>query len=672
MVVAVEPDLDARKVLSLLPYAVLVVDREWRITFGNHEAHRLLGKTGDTLWELCPELESTSFGTAFRYAMSDRAELISESALPSVGWLQARARPIPEGGLLITLRQIHPDTTEALQARQALLVGDIGFALTRHGTLKETLQSCADALVRYLDAALARIYTLDAASRELVLEASSGDAVPDQLERIPIGRAKIGKIVERGAPYLTNDFANDARTGNREWAVRDRITSFAGYPLRMDGNVVGVLAVYGRHTFGHDVAGALASIADSIALGIERKSADEARRAAETELRAKAEQLELLNEIGKNLTSELEVGPLVQRVTNLATRLAHADFGAFFYNLDGTSPHFSHVAVAGSVARDALPALPIAPTQLVPSTFPTLPNASFLAVPVVARGGKPIGALVFGQEQAGAFTEGTEALIGGVAAQAAIAMDNARLFDDAHKLIGELENANAELDQFAYVASHDLKAPLRGIANLSQWIEDDLGDKMDEQGRYHMGLLRGRVRRLEGLIDGILHYSRADRNDGESVVVDVAKFASELWELLAPAESAKLVVKDLPKLQTAKIPLQQVLMNLMGNALKYNQGRELTVEVGAQPEGDHGEMWALYVKDDGVGISPEFHKRIWGLFQTLEPRDKVESTGIGLAVVRKIVEGRGGRAWIDSELGAGATFWFTWPATDTPTRTRHG
>jgi signal transduction histidine kinase len=103
---------------------------------------------------------------------------------------------------------------------------------------------------------------------------------------------------------------------------------------------------------------------------------------------------------------------------------------------------------------------------------------------------------------------------------------------------------------------------------------------------------------------------------------------------------------------------------LIGNAIKYNPGRELIVEVGAVP---HGEHWTLFVKDNGVGIPAEYHDRIWGLFQTLEARDKVESTGIGLAVVRKIVETRGGKTWIESAAGAGATFWFTWPG-----ETKHG
>jgi signal transduction histidine kinase len=675
VVVALEPELDleARKVLSLLPYAVIVVDREWRITLANAEAHRLLGQKGDTLWSLCPELEATPFATAFRYAMSDRAELMSDSVLPGVGSLQARARPY-EDGLLITLRQVYAEIPQtdaaAAQTKHALLVGEVGYALTRRTSLAEMLGQCTDAITRHLGAHLARVWTLDEVRHELVLQASSGTADTDTPDRVALGRAKVGKIVERGVPHLTNDFLNDPRAGNREWAQREGIVAFAGYPLRVDGDVVGVLAVYGRHPFTQDTTSALATIADSIAVGVERKLAEDARESAETELRAQAERLELINEIGKNLTSELELAPLAQRVTNLATRLAHASYGAFFFEYDAAADAFMRVAVAGA-ARENLP-LPVRPSQLNPTSLgPRLPSASFFTMPVVARGGKIVGGFVFGHEEAGMFSEGTERLLAGVAAQAAIAMDNATLFASARELISQLEKTNAELDQFAYVASHDLKAPLRGISNLSQWIEDDLGDKLDEQGRYHMGLLRGRVARLEGLIEGILAYSRADRQEGDVTDVDLKAFVGDVWELIAAPPTAHLVLGELPKLRTQRIPLQQVLMNLMSNAVKYNKDRELQVEVGARPD---GEGWAIYVKDNGVGIAPEFHQRIWGLFQTLERRDKVESTGIGLAVVRKIVETRGGRTWIESEVGAGATFWFTWPAdaTITPRKKRHG
>ena len=666
MVAAAELDADARRILTLLPYGVIVVDREWRISFANSEAHRLLGQQGSTIWDLCPELEATAFATAFRYAMADRAELISESHLPT-GWVQARARPLNDG-LLITLRPVFPESGDTVQVKQALLIGEVGVALTAGAPLKEMLLRCADAVVRSLDASLARIWTLDQERRELVLEASSGNAEPDTPDRVATGRTKLGKIIERGQPHLTNDLANDPRVGNREWALREGITAFAGYPLRVEDQIVGVLAVYAKQRFAQETTNALATIADSIALGIQRKHADDARRVAQNELRGQAERLELINEIGKNLTSELELGPLVQRFTNLATRLAHGAYGAFFYEYDAEADHFTRVAVAGA-PREAF-TLPLRKSQLEAAMFGgRLPTASFLALPVVARGGKIMGAFVVGHDQTGIFTDSTERFLSAVAAQAAIAIDNARLFTSAHELIKQLEKTNAELDQFAYVTSHDLKAPLRGIANLSQWIEDDLGDKMDDQARYHMQLLRGRVSRLESLIEGILQYARVDRGEAETVELDLNLFVKEIWELLAAPPTARLTVHDLPRIRTQRVQLQQVLMNLMGNAVKYNPGRELHVEVGARRDDDE---WAIYVKDDGVGIAPEFHQRIWGLFQTLEPRDKVESTGIGLAVVRKIVEARGGRAWIESEAGSGATFWFTWPADSSARTKRHG
>jgi signal transduction histidine kinase len=396
----------------------------------------------------------------------------------------------------------------------------------------------------------------------------------------------------------------------------------------------------------------------------------------EGELRAQAERLELLYEIGKHLSAEHALSPLVQKITNLTTRITGAQFGAFFYFAAQGGRVHRHAAYSGT-PREAFARL--ADHEVLRRTLEhheqircdevrreprtafelDVPVRSYLAVPVTGRGGKGIGALVFGHERPGVFTAAAERLIEGVASQAAIAMDNARLFDQANQLIEELERTNRDLDQFAYVASHDLKAPLRGIATLSQWIEDDLGDKLDENGRHHMRLLRGRVARLARLIEGILQYSRADRNHGEVTDLDVSQLVRDVWELLAPPSQARLAVSaELPVLRTMRVDLERVLMNLIGNALKYNHDRELVVEVGAEIRGEH---WALYVRDNGVGIAPEYHARIWGLFQTLETRDKVESTGIGLAVVRKIVEARGGRAWVESAEGAGATFWFTWP-----------
>ena len=231
--------------------------------------------------------------------------------------------------------------------------------------------------------------------------------------------------------------------------------------------------------------------------------------------------------------------------------------------------------------------------------------------------------------------------------------------DELRRLTLELERSNKELDQFAYVASHDLKAPLRGIANLTQWIEEDLGERVTGESREHMQLLKGRVHRMEALIDGVLAYSRAGRVREKSERVDVRLLLRETIELLAPPAEASIVISgDMPTVETERVPLQQVFLNLLGNALKYAQRVDARIEVSAAQE---GERYRFSVADNGPGIPAQYRERIWQIFQTLAARDKVEGTGIGLSVVRKIVEARGGHAWLDSEVGRGTTFHFTWP-----------
>jgi PAS domain S-box-containing protein len=233
--------------------------------------------------------------------------------------------------------------------------------------------------------------------------------------------------------------------------------------------------------------------------------------------------------------------------------------------------------------------------------------------------------------------------------------------DNAERAAAAAQEAYRELDQFAYVASHDLKAPLRGIASLAQWIQDDIGERLTGDSAEHMRLLQGRVRRMQALIDGVLAYSRAGRTLTTPELVDSGALVREVVELLAPpAEIIIQVAPRMPSLQAERVPLQQVFMNLIGNAIKYAHAHRpnVLVEVAWR---DVEDTYAFSIRDNGPGIAPEYQERIWGIFQTLAPRDKVEGTGIGLSVVKKIVESRGGRAWVESEPGQGATFHFTWP-----------
>ncbi len=221
-----------------------------------------------------------------------------------------------------------------------------------------------------------------------------------------------------------------------------------------------------------------------------------------------------------------------------------------------------------------------------------------------------------------------------------------------------LRKSNQELEQFAYVASHDLKAPLRAISNLSQWIEEDLEDKLDEDTRYNMNLLRSRVHRLENFINGLLAYSRVGRVKSELQEVAVKKMLREIIDSLdVPANFEIEIQETMPTLVTETLPLQQVFSNLINNAIKHSecQSGKITISVTEQ-----NDFYQFAVADNGKGIDPQDHDKIFTIFQTLEARDIKESTGIGLAIVKKAVENQGGQVKLESQLGSGSTFYFTW------------
>ena len=568
------------------------------------------------------------------------------------------------------------------QARQALLVGDVGAALTRSTKLVEGLQRCSEALIERLGATLAGIWTRGSRTESIELCAVAGlGALAGGTIDIQTLQPDIERIAQIGTALVTNDAQRDRTLSDRDWVQGIGPVAFAGYPLTISGQLIGVLALITQQPLADDTITTLSSIADTIAIGIERARADQRAR-------DERDTLEAVNEVGRALAAELDREKLVQSITDYATRLAGAAFGAFFYNVvDAAGESYTLYTISG-VPKEAFSRFPMprntkvfAPTFAGDGTvrvhdirkdpryghnppyrgMPTghLPVASYLAVPVVSRGGAVIGGLFFGHPEPGVFSERSEMLVAGVAAQAAVAMDNARLFREAQKLITQLDESNKELDQFAYVTSHDLKAPLRGISTVSQWLEEDLDEVLTDTTREQLGLLRSRVQRMESLINGILAYSRAGRTSSKPERIATDKLLAEVIELCAGPAGARVEIgPGMPELRCERVPLQQVFLNLIGNAFKHSRRADPHVRITVR---DVGDDFRFSVTDNGPGIAPEFHERIWGIFQTLEPRDSIEGTGIGLSVVKKIVEGKRGRVWVESAEGAGATFHFTWP-----------
>jgi PAS domain S-box-containing protein len=234
-----------------------------------------------------------------------------------------------------------------------------------------------------------------------------------------------------------------------------------------------------------------------------------------------------------------------------------------------------------------------------------------------------------------------------------------------NQLLRELESANEELNNFAYVVSHDLKAPLRGISSLADWLSTDYADKFDANGKEQMRLLINRVHRMDGLIDGILLYSRVGRVKEMMADVDLSRLVPDVIDMLAPPEHITIRVDDhLPVVKAEPTRMQQVFQNLLSNAIKYMDKPAGMISVGCIID---GKYWKFSVADNGPGIKQQHFEKIFLLFQTLAPRDRVESTGVGLALVKKIVEMYGGKIWVESAVGQGSKFFFTLPR-DTGTR----
>jgi signal transduction histidine kinase len=232
----------------------------------------------------------------------------------------------------------------------------------------------------------------------------------------------------------------------------------------------------------------------------------------------------------------------------------------------------------------------------------------------------------------------------------------------------QLGRANEELQRFAYVASHDLQEPLRKITSFSRLLEERLSDDLEGDARMYLERIVAAATRMQRLIEDLLMFSRAGR-PSEVVPVDSAAALRAVVDSLAVrvAETgARVTSGDLPTVAASRTEIEQLLQNLVGNALKYRaDDRPPHVHVEAT-EQDGG--WRFTVADNGIGIEPAYAKRIFQIFQRLHPRGRYDGTGIGLAVCQRIVETHDGRIGVESVPGEGSTFWFTWPASAAPRR----
>jgi K+-sensing histidine kinase KdpD len=420
----------------------------------------------------------------------------------------------------------------------------------------------------------------------------------------------------------------------------------------------------------------------------------------ESLLRARGEEknsLDTLRRIGMSLTSQLDLRAVLQTLTDETTKLAGAQFGAFFYNVVGEANSYRLYNLAG-VSREKFSHLPMpSATELFRPTFKGegiirlddvtqderfaknapyyglppghLSVRSYLAVPVISRKEEVLGALLFGHERVGVFSERTEKQVASVAVQAAVAIDNARLFRDKQRAIQEqtksleeLKSINRELGQFAYVASHDLKEPLRMVTLYTDFLKQKLKGQLDDSTQLYMNFIHEGARRMTRLVDGLLSYSRTGQGEFERKNVDTDRIVEEVTHDLNPSivESGIQVTQDpLPVILADEAQTAQLFQNLIQNAIKFRKSTGPTKLHISSKESD--SEWILSFEDNGIGIDPKYADKIFLIFQRLHQREIFPGEGLGLAICKRIMERHNGRIWVESQEGKGSIFYAAFP-----------
>lgn len=423
----------------------------------------------------------------------------------------------------------------------------------------------------------------------------------------------------------------------------------------------------------------------------------------EDRLRSARNQAELLNQVGLDLVGEQDLPRLTQRVTDHVRALVDAEFAVLFYQVldPDTGDSHRHYAVSGlPVEVFAGLGLPQTADRFISAFIEQgvvrcddvrldarlghnasqlclpldhLPVISYLAVPVRTRHGAVLGGLFCGHSRPARFTAQHERLLQGIAAMTATACDSARLIEAERQLrrladqrTADLARSNAELEQFAYICSHDLQEPLRMVSAFLGLLEDRYRGQLDERG---LGFIHRAVEgstRMQNLIRDILAFSRVGRGERAEEILamgDIVQEALTNLHAAAIADGAQIQIDVLPRVRANRLQCVQLMQNLIGNALKYHGEATPVIRITASAA---GSRWQFNIVDNGLGIDPAHHHKIFQVFQRLHGRDRFEGTGIGLSLCQKIVLAHGGTIGVDSRLGEGARFWFTLPDAEAP------
>lgn len=422
-------------------------------------------------------------------------------------------------------------------------------------------------------------------------------------------------------------------------------------------------------------------------------------RIAEQQVRAKTKSLEILNSVGRSIAGQLDLQTILQKVTDYATQLTNAQFGAFFYNVINKEGEAFMLYTLSGASREEFEKLGLPRnTAVFHATFSGegvvrvdditkdprhgqnpphsgmpaghLPVVSYLAVPVVSKSGQVIGGLFFGHPEKGIFTAEAEEMVVGIASQAAIAIDNAKLFEElnqANEKNKELLELSRQLDhkkdEFISMASHELRTPLTSIKGYIQLLEAKLKE-IDTEAYTYVVRTGNSINRLQALVEDLLDVSKiqSGRLQFNMSAFPVHEALTEsVEEMLHTIPGHRIIVKGSTGavVHADKTRIIQVLINLLNNAIKYSPNAD---EVVVQVTETEREI-TIAVRDFGIGIPPEHHRKIFERFHRVPQNSDFTGLGIGLYISGEIIQRHNGTLWVESEPGRGSTFYFTLPVT---------
>ena len=615
--------------------AFFALNDRWQFTYVNRQAAQLLERVpedllGKTLWDEFPDMVDSLLFQQYQRAKTEQVAVEFEQfCLGWNRWYEVRAYPSPEG-LCVYWHDISDRKQAELvgleRSRQVALAADVGLALTQGGSLSSMLQQCVQSIVKHLDVAVARIWILKESQDLLELEASAGERnnVGHTPDRILVSRFQVGRIAQERQPYLTNHLLDEPYLEAHEWALREGMVAFLGHPLVVENHLVGVLTMFARQPITQATFNALASVADEIALGIQRKQVEQALERERQQLR----------EI-------IAHAPVAIAMFDTQLRcLVHSQKWSTDYGLEGQS-------IIGQALFDVFSDFPQCWRTVVHRAL----NGEVLSQPE-DKWERADGSTLYLRWAIQPWST-PEGSVGGIV----LATDRINELVEARE--AALENSRLK-SQFLANMSHEIRTPMNGVLGMTELLAKT--DLNPEQLDF-VQTLRVSAENLLMLLNDILDFSKLEANEMrlEQQEFDLNRCIEDVADLLATAAQSKKL--ELAVLIDNNVPrhligdahrLRQIIMNLVGNAIKFTFSGEIVIHVSLEFETSTYAELRFSVTDTGIGIAPAEQRKLFQSFSQVDTSTTRQhgGTGLGLAICKQLVELMGGEIGVASRGAA--------------------